>query len=547
MRNVLSTIAHYRHVASAASLTVVGLLLVAQMWPIHSSPTLERSMATYSQMTRVIDLSPQDGDDAEDSSEGLQITLGEGSQQPDSVQPLPATEARPLTTEEQQDTLNRMPPLATQNDDTQDFRLPPQSLPPPRTGQTIDETFPPSQEVAAPVTEPAGPLEVLRYAPEGEIRVAPFLNVTFNQPMAPLSTVEALSQQDVPVQLTPELPGVWKWLGTKTLSFEYDSDLFDRFPMATEYVATVPAGTESVVGGVLAETVTWSFRTPPPRVRMSHPGYGPQPLDPLLFVAFDQRIDPEAVLATIRVTAGGQEFPVRLASEEEIDRDPAIKRLVESNLEARWLAFRAERAFPTNTTVNVNIGPKTPSAEGPLTTTDVQSFSFQTYAPLRIDRHDCGWGDQCPPYSPFNIIFNNPIDEDLFEESLIQVDPAIPGMVVEMFGNTLSVSGATAGRTTYRVTIEGSIQDIFGQNLGNRQTLTFETGPAPSYFTGPQGELITLDPTFSQPRFPIYSVNYERLRVRAWAVKPEDWPAYQSYKRDYYRTDTPPEPSRSAG
>ena len=35
----------------------------------------------------------------------------------------------------------------------------------------------------------AGPLEVLRYAPQGAIPLAPFLNVTFNQPMVPLATL----------------------------------------------------------------------------------------------------------------------------------------------------------------------------------------------------------------------------------------------------------------------------------------------------------------------------------------------------------------------
>jgi len=47
--------------------------------------------------------------------------------------------------------------------------------------------------------------------------IAPFLNVTFSQPMVPLATLDELSAAEVPVQITPELPGVWKWLGTTTL------------------------------------------------------------------------------------------------------------------------------------------------------------------------------------------------------------------------------------------------------------------------------------------------------------------------------------------
>ena len=66
---------------------------------------------------------------------------------------------------------------------------------------------------------------------------APFLKVTFNQPMVPLTTLAALSAEEVPVKLTPALPGTWKWVGTQTLTFEYASELIDRFPMATDYVA----------------------------------------------------------------------------------------------------------------------------------------------------------------------------------------------------------------------------------------------------------------------------------------------------------------------
>ena len=77
----------------------------------------------------------------------------------------------------------------------------------------------------------------------------------------------------------------------------------DRLPMATEYVATVPAGTESATGGVLAESVSWRFSTPPAEMITSFPHGDAQPLEPTFFVAFDQRIDPDSVLSTIQVTA----------------------------------------------------------------------------------------------------------------------------------------------------------------------------------------------------------------------------------------------------
>lgn len=477
------------------------------------------------------------------SASGLQITLSEGSEQLTTTETIALAPAEPLPADMVQTILDRLPPLETETTDQQAFRLPEELLPPPRPGATIEETFPPTAESITGTEVVSGPLEVLRFAPEGEIPVAPFLSVTFNQPMVPLTTLAELSAADVPVQITPELPGVWKWLGTKTLTFEYVSEAIDRFPKATEYTVEIPAGTTSATGGTLAAAVTWTFRTPPPKLEATHPSYGPQPLQPLIFVSFDQHIDPAAVLETIKVTASGEEYAVQLATDEEIAADPTVSGLVKRTLAGRWLALRAEEEFPAGTTVTVNIGPNTPSAEGPLSTSAVQSFSFTTYSPLRIDEHGCGWGGaECPPFTPFFIRFNNAIDESLFDPALITVEPAIPGLIVAVFGNSLEIRGATQGRTTYEVTVSGEITDIFGQTLGETATLTFTTGPATAFLTGPTDSFITLDPSSSAPIFTIYSVNYDKARVRAFAVTPELWPDYQAYLRDYAYQENPPDP-----
>jgi hypothetical protein len=253
-------------------------------------------------------------------------------------------------------------------------------------------------------------------------------------------------------------------VGTQTLTFEYVGGENERFPMATEFTAEIPAGTTSATGNELAETVTWTFATPAPVMTFYSPSYGPQPRNALIFVGFDQLIDPAAVLETISVTAGGQEYAIAQASAEEVAADENVKALAQRVGEGRWLALRATEEFPADTTVAVNVGPGTPSAEGLRTTETVQSFSFTTYAPLRIDSSRCSWGgDQCPPMSPFEIFFNNPLDQEAFDESWITVDPEIPGLTINNYGYSLQLTGATVGRTTYRVTIDGDLRDQFGQ------------------------------------------------------------------------------------
>ena len=143
--------------------------------------------------------------------------------------------------------------------------------------------------------------------------------------------------------------------------------------------------------------------------------------------------------------------------------------------------------------------------------------------------------------TPFSIYFNNPLDQAAFDQSWITIEPEIPGLTINNFGTTLQIQGATVGRSTYNVTLSGELRDIFGQTLGSDQTITFKTGAAQQTLYGTRNALVTVDPASATPNFTVYSINYKRLRVRAYAVTPEDWNAYLQFYNDRWR-DTPPDP-----
>jgi alpha-2-macroglobulin len=524
---------------------IAGVLLLA------AAVFLIARMLTRDGTQGPVDLPPPDTSGVSEAEESgvtsdvsrLLISLSEGQAQPQAADPVARASGEPLTDEEIERIIQRLSTLTAQGEDQLDFNLPAESLPPPRTGETIDETFPPSPEDIQPETVEAGPLEVLRFAPEGEIPLAPFINITFNQPMVPLTSLEDLATEDVPARLEPSLPGTWRWVGTKTLTFQYDSTLIDRLPMATEYQVTVPAGTESATGGVLAEEVSWSFSTPPPKIVSKLPYDTPQPRDPLIFIAFDQRIDADAVLDIIQVTANGEAFSLRLATEVELEADKTLSRIIEDTPEGRWLAFRIQELLPADSAIRVSIPAGMPSAEGPLVTTQEQGFSFRTYAPLRIVEHGCSWSaDRCPPLTPFYIRFNNPIESQEMTDGLLRIEPELPGASVNVYGDTIQINGASQGQTTYQVTVGAEIQDIFGQTLGRETTLSFNVGTAEPFLVGPDRILVTLDPAARQPILSLYTVNYNRLDVKIYAVEPADWPAFKNYLREYQRTDSPPSP-----
>ncbi len=137
----------------------------------------------------------------------LLIRLSAGQAGPSEIVPVQLAFGEPMSAEEIAAILARLPELVLGAGDQVDFNLPTESPPPPRPGETVEEPFPPPPVPIVPPAVPAGPLEVLRYSPEGEILLAPFVNVTFNQPMVPLTTLEALAAEEVPVIIEPAHAG----------------------------------------------------------------------------------------------------------------------------------------------------------------------------------------------------------------------------------------------------------------------------------------------------------------------------------------------------
>jgi alpha-2-macroglobulin len=184
----------------------------------------------------------------EDQPPGLKINLSDGGAQPETVEPLPVKPGEPLSLEEINAILLRLPPLASDPDDRQAFKLPEEVLPPPRTGDRPSrKPLPaaPGRNRARSAGRPAGSaaLQPGRRCPAGAV---------CQRDLQPADGAAGNAGRPVKRRVAradrASVPGTWRWLGTKTLNFQFDSELIDRMPMATEYTVTVPAGTTSANG-----------------------------------------------------------------------------------------------------------------------------------------------------------------------------------------------------------------------------------------------------------------------------------------------------------
>ncbi len=467
---------------------------------------------------------------------GLSFRLSEGEETAETRETPPPANANPLSTDETNGLIGRLPKMGVQDDDQQDAALRAGSLPAPKKGEKIPVPFPGNGDADRPQIDTTKELAVVRYAPQGKVELAPDMSLTFSEPMIAVSSQEEASRF-VPVELTPQIEGKWQWLGTRTLRFEPAK----RLPMATEFKARVPAGTKSATGKELKKDVIWTFSTPAPNVKTQIPNHysGPQRRDQLMYIGFDQAIDPAAVLAKISVTGAGRTLRTRLATAEEIAADPSINDASKQEQPGRWLAFRAvdsdggTDALPSDSTINVTVHAGTPSAEGPLKTEKDQSDPFRTYGAMKFIQHRCNWDSpvKCYPNATFSLQFSNPIDLEKFDKSMVRISPAIENANIYASGNLIYVEGWKTPNTTYHVTIDRSLPDRFGQTLGSDTTVDFKViDPPPSLMAS--GKMMQILDPFGAREYSVYSINIKSLSVKLYAVQPEDWPAYTKYLRE---------------
>ncbi|MCP4601821.1 MAG: hypothetical protein GY847_15120 [Proteobacteria bacterium] len=466
----------------------------------------------------------------DEESTGLKMVLSEADSPSETAEQLPVASGKPLSNRKTEKLLSRLPAIQKARTDRKDFSLRKGSEPVPRTGKKIDLPFPPQVSKKLPPKGKAGELDVLRYAPEGDVQLAPHLSITFSQPIVAISSQEEAAQK-VPARLFPEAEGKWRWIGARTALFQPRGE---RFPMATDYVVKVPKGTLAATGNRLKKEVRFQFSTPPVGIVTKYPTTGPQELLPIIFIGFDQQVNTKAILDYLSLKAGRKSYSLRLATKEEIADDRNVRMLVDSSQPERWVAALPKASLPKGTTFTLSLNKGAPSAEGPKKTPGDQAFTFKTHDPLQVVEHYCSRRKECPPTAPWLIRFNNTLDADAFDETAISVKPEIPHLHVRNEGDYLLIDGVKHGRTTYTVTLPADLKDKFGQTLGSAKELEFEVGPAEQTIFGPGKPLVTIDPK-GPAELSVFSVNHKQLRLSIHRVDPNLWDSWTNWRRKYRR------------
>ena len=149
---------------------------------------------------------------------------------------------------------------------------------------------------------------------------------------------------------------------------------------------------------------------------------------------------------------------------------------------------------------------------------------------------------KCSPFDAWYLQFSNSIDAANFTKDLVKIEPAVEGLTVYPSGNFVYITGYKKGRTTYKVTVDPSLKDVFGQTLSNQAVATFNVGAADPNLYAQGGTMVTLDPT-AKPAFSLYSTNYTTAKMKVYRVQPTDWSRFQEYIRRLNYDDSTKRPT----
>jgi uncharacterized protein YfaS (alpha-2-macroglobulin family) len=341
--------------------------------------------------------------------------------------------------------------------------------------------FPPEKESLA----------IVDYAPTGELPVEmrrPTIYVMFNLPMVPIAKLGEPIATTPLMAISPAIPGVYRWYGTRVLSFQPEASTLDQ----PRYTVTVSKDAASLGGRRLGKSFSFEFHTETVKIVNFHAGKAadadfddyevPTGEARYLVLEFNQKVDPSVVKRFLSVKLdgllGGRQLPFAVGR-------PSYPPALRSRTDRGILLTLAEDP-PEKAKVVVTLRDKAVPFEGFPARSGDQSFTLRTVTPFRLKSllsysYDLPMNNK-PGTVPVYARFSHELARSLPDGSVsVSVNgKAASPTAVEVFGYTLRIGLLGIGpgdRVELRAT--EAVKDIYGRSLSNAQSAVKVEIPRP--------------------------------------------------------------------
>ena len=356
------------------------------------------------------------------------------------------------------------------------------------------------------------PLQVVQHVPanrETGVAVDQVIRIIFNHPLVPLDLTGAWT--DVPpwLHVTPQVAGNARWVDTATLEFQPA----EGFIPNTTYTVTVSPPLDALDGAPLESPVHFTFTTIVPKVLsvdVVTVGRKPSYILPTtpFTVTFTTGVDLKSALGNIYLEdKTGHTYPLEL-----------------NQPEANVLVAEPREPLELGKTYTLWVLKDIHTTAGNMPLAMTYHRSYTVVPPIRVVKTKPRNGQTrvSPGGQGVSIAFVGLVDEDSLAGHVHVIpEPTEVFTYFDGYGNALWLNFFAEAQTTYTITLDADIADIYGNTLGRPFSFHFTTGDfPPSYDVGLPWEAAMFD--VSLPiTFTVRARNVETATVRLYTPSPD--------------------------
>ncbi|MDR3162160.1 MAG: alpha-2-macroglobulin [Spirochaetaceae bacterium] len=347
------------------------------------------------------------------------------------------------------------------------------------------------------IAENDEPFRMADYGPRGELPQEirkPAIYVVFSQPVVPLAKLgDPIRSADGEALFTvdPPLEGVYRWYGSRLLSFESDGE---RLPQR-RYTVTLSESLRSLGGKALEGERSFSFETERLSVLSWSLGDGTDfvntgnapPQDArFITLIFSSPVNLEEIRRWLEVRGGGKTWPFRLSRPIRLNGRLFPEESSPGTDPEQGVLITLEETLPADTGAEVALLAGARSEPDWLGSTEERLFTFHTLLPFSF--YNIWVRSASSPMTredsiPINLTFSQPVESEGAPGCFsVEGLPPLKEENLRVYGTTVVLTGLPLEyRRTYQIRIAASLKDRWGRALGEAVTVRAEVGDASGY------------------------------------------------------------------
>lgn len=369
--------------------------------------------------------------------------------------------------------------------------------------------------------------------PTGEVSSQSQIQIIFKNPLIPVERLDSPRQRQLldQFEMTPELPGQFRFLTPRMVGFQADRAL----PLATRIQVKLEQGLSDLDNHRLDEDLAWTFNTESIQLTNlpgteENPGSENNPvgLTPKLTFNSNVELDLDSLSQHVKLVsqASNQTVPVKVElTKNQFNSEslPPQTQFDPSNHIWQY-TITPKQSLQKSTKYILEISPGLHPKRGNLESQFIISSQIKTFDSLQFETLQLyGEPSRGGTYGRFEngspqLKFNNQILEESAREN-IRINPPPPEdapPLVQTYGNSNIINlnpWALEPQTNYTITVGKDLKDQFGQTLEKPVTLSYQTGDVAADLWAPRG--VNIFPSTQNLQLNIATTNLPQSKYRA--------------------------------